>query len=79
MSKLIIHNQIGDDSLALDLVKSVVAGGKVSKSTYGEQYCFLSVFQTNLRKLEVYCTLSKSGTSTFWVSEDNQDGVQEEL
>ena len=72
MSKLIIHNELGDDSLALDLVARVVAGGKVSKTSYGEQYCFLSVFQTNLRKVQVYCAMNKSGTSTFWVSEDER-------
>ena len=79
MGKLIIHNEIGDDSLALDLVSRVVAGGKVSKGTYGDQYCFISIFQTNLRKIEVYCVMHKTGTSTFWVSEDNQDRGKEEL
>lgn len=73
MSKIIIHNNVGDDSLALDLVARVVDGGKVSEGNFGEQYCLLSVFETNLRKIEVYCFGHKSGTSTFWVSEDSRE------
>ena len=72
MGKIIIHNRIGDDNLALDLVSRVVYGGKVSETSYGKQYCFITVFHTNLRKVQVDCVMHKSGTTTFWVSEDER-------
>ena len=63
MSKMIIHNLTSlSDLETLKMCTSVVDMGKVSKGTYGEQYCFVSTFRTGHH---LSCNKSKSGTYTF--------------
>lgn len=46
MSKLIIHNHTClTDSEALDYIKEVVECGKVSNTSKGNQYCFVTKFK----------------------------------
>ena len=73
MSKLIIHSDIDDDRLALNLVTRVVADGKVSETRQGKQYCFHTSFNTYLGKVHVECTMNKLGTNTFRVHNGYQD------
>ncbi len=62
MSKLIIKNESGaDDMTALWLTLQVVKGGRVSSSSHGPQYCWVSL----TKKHEVLATRTKSGTDVF--------------
>lgn len=69
MNKFIIHyeNDI-DDKTALELVKDTVKEGKISKTSYGEQYCFLIWHENYLHSKKDYkisAKMNKKGTHTF--------------
>lgn len=66
--KIIIQNDSQSYTLsgAMDLVAAVIVQGKVSKHTYGESYCFATVFNDNT---SVYCELRKTGTVKFTVAD----------
>jgi len=71
-TKFIINNNstLTDES-CFEAVSHVIKKGKISKSTYGNQYCFL----TNMCDYDktfsvmVYCKLTKTGTTIFYVSD----------
>ena len=46
MSKIIIHNHTDlSDNEVLGYIKEVVEAGKISKTSKGEQYCFVTRFK----------------------------------
>lgn len=61
--KIIINTEI-EPLIALERVKQVVDGGLVSKGTYGDQYCFVTTWQSGVC---VYADKTKNGTHTFRV------------
>jgi hypothetical protein len=61
MSRIIINTEGVSDAVAVDHVLSCIKDGKISKGTYGEQYCFA----TSHYGVMTYCKLNKSGTFTF--------------
>jgi hypothetical protein len=69
MSKFIIHsdNDI-DDMTMIKLLSSTIEEGKISKTNYGEQYCFLIHHENFLHKNKNYkvsAKMNKIGTHTF--------------
>ena len=62
--KLIIDydDDVGID-LAIRLVRSMVANGRVSESRGNKQFCFVSIFSTDVGEIEVLARERKQPTS----------------
>lgn len=61
--KLIIHNYTNLEDLdIIDLVHDVISLGKISKTSKGEQYCFLTV--NKIFNVVIDCT-KNNNTYTF--------------
>ena len=60
MDKIIIHNETGlNDITVMKMVQSVIDAGKVSETSQGKQYCFVTTFKngcivTSTRKNDTY-------------------------
>ena len=69
MRKLIIQieNKEITDGLALDAVRLVVGGGKVSGCEDKKQYCYLTTFRDGSGVKSVGVTRNKSGSERFVV------------
>ena len=71
-SKIIIHNYSDlSDSDAIFYVGTVINKGKISKTSQGEQYCFVSVFKNGI-------TISsgrRNDTYTFFVERRNNERI----
>ena len=68
MSKIIIHNQLENDEndeAAMRLVSKVMQMGQISN--FDTQYCYLTIYKTNIGDVAVSCRANKTGTSTFHV------------
>lgn len=65
MSRIIINNQskILEDQDALRLVMKVMERGRISSTSKGDQYCFLTVFSYGVSEEEyrVVSDLTKTG------------------
>jgi len=64
MSKIIIHNDTGNDAHAIELVRRVIGAGLVSGFPDKPQYCYATVFSYSKGKTVVTCDRRK-GTDTF--------------
>lgn len=70
MNKLIIRNYTDlSDLEILNRVMSVVQNGKISTTSRGPQYCFISLFKDNI---VVGVSKSKTGTETFYVYKEGE-------
>lgn len=65
MSRIIINNdsKIIDDSRALNLVKMVIEGGRISNKN--KQYCYLTIFEVEGRNIGVATQMNKKSDSFF--------------
>ena len=66
MSKIIVKNDVQglSDEEAVGYILKVVQIGKISKGTYGDQYCHL-VALGEYGRIQVTCETRESGTYTF--------------
>ena len=64
MSKIIIHNDTGNDAYAIELVRKVINHGLVSGFPEKRQYCYATVFPCNKGDVVVTCRRKKD-TDTF--------------
>lgn len=70
-SKLIIHNETElDDLTVLKYIERVVEKGKVSETSKGKQYCFVTTF---INGYTVVTSKNKQNTHTFWIYEENKE------
>ena len=64
MDKIIIHNETGlDDITVMKMVQSVIDEGKVSETSQGKQYCFVTTFKNGY----IVASTRKNDTYTFKV------------
>lgn len=78
MDKIIIHNDVGCDELALNVVSEVMKLGKISND--GNQYCYATVFAQGGERIICTCDWNKKNTFTFkvYISEEiNNDNRNE--
>lgn len=77
-TRIIINNGSDlDDLEALRLVTAVVNQGQISETSLGKQYCFATGFTLETtgnkpRKFNVYVRKNKTGTQTFYVTNDTR-------
>ena len=73
-SKLIIHNETElDDLTVLKYIERVVEKGKVSETSKGKQYCFVTIYEKpNGEKYTIVTDKNKQNTYTFWIYKEDQ-------
>jgi len=69
--KIIIDNRVEWLNLytAVDMCNSVIKEGRISKGTYGKQFCFLTTFNLSDGKIAVSVEKRKTGTQKFILTE----------
>ena len=77
MSKIIIHNKIGDDMLAMELVATAMKQGKISEC--GKSYCYVSSFTIGAKEAFCTCVWNKKSTFTFEVYYKKENGRNEQI